>query len=110
MGLMDQESSMRMDLMLAPVQWTSPDQQYLASLEADQLVIYRLSSSNNASNEAMEVMHSVPLGSGIWVSGQWSENSLTFKYKIQLDNELVESIYSVEKSPSKSSTQQKKTK
>lgn len=94
---------------MMPEQWSSPDGLYRASLELDQLVIYRLPSGSNTSPEAMETLEKIPL-SGKWVSGQWSEDGLTFKYKVQMNSELVESVYSIEKTEPPAATQQKKPK
>ncbi len=96
-------------LAMVPEQWSSPDGLYRASLEADHLIIYRLPSGNQTSPEAVETVETIPLG-GSWVSGQWSEDGLTFKYKVQTNNELVESVYSIEKSQPPASTEQKQPK
>ncbi|MPY19559.1 zf-HC2 domain-containing protein [Paenibacillus glucanolyticus] len=104
------ESSERsMGIAMMPEQWSSPDGLYRASLELDQLVIYRLPSGSNTSPEAMETLEKIPL-SGKWISGQWSEDGLTFKYKVQMNSELVESVYSIEKTEPPAATQQKKPK
>ena len=59
-------------------------------------MIYRLPSGDQTSAEAVETVERIPLG-GTWVSGQWSEDGLTFKYKVQTDKELIESVYSIER-------------
>ncbi|WP_339222732.1 zf-HC2 domain-containing protein [Paenibacillus sp. FSL W7-1332] len=105
----DRSSGSYQGLAMVPEQWSSPDGLYRASLEADHLIIYRLPSGSQTSPDAVETVETIPLG-GSWVSGQWSEDGLTFKYKVQTDNELVESVYSIEKSPPPASTGQKQPK
>ncbi|MEC0202535.1 zf-HC2 domain-containing protein [Paenibacillus lautus] len=102
----DRSTGSYQGLAMVPEQWSSPDGLYRASLEADHLIIYRLPSGSQTSPEAVETVETIPLG-GSWVSGQWSEDGLTFKYKVQTHNELVESVYSVEKSQPPASTGQK---
>ncbi|MCV4229711.1 zf-HC2 domain-containing protein [Virgibacillus sp. LDC1] len=105
----DRSTGSYQGLAMVPEQWSSPDGLYRASLEADHLIIYRLPSGSQTSPEAVETVETIPLG-GSWVSGQWSEDGLTFKYKVQTHNELVESVYSVEKSKPPASTGQKQPK
>lgn len=80
-------------LMQMPEQWPSPDGLYRASLEVDQLVIYRLPSGDDTSPETVA---KIPL-QGSLVSGRWSDDNVTFKYKLQNDGELVEHVFSIEK-------------
>lgn len=105
----DRSTGSYQGLAMVPEQWSSPDGLYRASLEADQLIIYRLPSGSQTSPEAVETVETIPLG-GSWVSGQWSEDGLTFKYKVQTNNELVESVYSIEKSQPPATTGQKQPK
>jgi len=86
-----------MGIMRAPEQWTSPNARYMASLEGDQLVIYRVPAANSEAEQQqpMETIGKLPLA-GSLVSGQWSTDSLTFKYKVKVNAELIESVYTVE--------------
>ncbi|GIO90588.1 zf-HC2 domain-containing protein [Paenibacillus lactis] len=86
-----------MGIMRAPEQWTSPNARYMASSEGDQLVIYRVPAANSEAEQqqSMEEIGRLPLG-GSLVSGQWSPDSLTFKYKVKVNAELIESVYTVE--------------
>lgn len=86
-----------MGIMRAPEQWTSPNARYMASLEGDQLVIYRVPAANSEAEQQqpMETIGKLPLA-GSLVSGQWSADSLTFKYKVKVNAELIESVYTVE--------------
>lgn len=105
----DRSTGSYQGLAMVPEQWPSPDGLYRASLEAEYLVIYRLPSGDQTSAEAVETVERIPLG-GSWVSGQWSEDGLTFKYKVQTNKELVESVYSIEKAQPPASAGQKQPK
>jgi len=106
----DQVSATHYGLVNVPEQWSSPDGLYTASVEVDQLVIYRLPSGDDTSPEAVETITKIPIKGSI-ISGQWSDDGLTFKYKLQNNGELVEHVYSLEKeqAPASASDNQSKT-
>ncbi|MGG3282903.1 zf-HC2 domain-containing protein [Paenibacillus solani] len=99
----DQLSATHYGLANVPEQWSSPDGLYTASVEVDQLVIYRLPSGDDTSPEAVETVAKIPLKGSV-ISGQWSDDGLTFKYKLQNNGELVEHVYSLEKEQVPAST------
>lgn len=77
---------------LVPEQWVSPDGIYSASLEIDQLVLYRLPP---AADQLPEVMLTLPVN-GDWVGGEWSEDSQSFTYTVLVDQKEVKNVFNVQ--------------
>ncbi|WP_410514409.1 zf-HC2 domain-containing protein [Paenibacillus sp. BR2-3] len=71
--------------------WTSPDGQYEAAVEDQQLVIYSLPASGLGVDK-MPVA-SLPL-EGNWMSGEWSPDSLQFIYVTDNNGIAVQKVYS----------------
>lgn len=76
---------------MVPEQWSSPDGLYSASLEIDQLVMYRLP----AADQLPEVIHSLPLN-GDWIAGEWSVDSKNFTYTVLVDQKEVKHVLNVQ--------------
>ncbi|MUG64560.1 anti-sigma factor [Paenibacillus campinasensis] len=79
--------------------WTSPDGKYMIQLEANDFIVYSVPTDSNV---PAEIVESVPL-KGEWVAGEWVDNQ-TFRYRLKVEEQTVESVYTVKKSSSSQET------
>lgn len=91
----DDEREMGFMAVAPMMEWTSPDGRYRAQLDMNTLVVYNIPPNPS---DPMEVIDSIPLR-GSWVNGEWSADSQTFKYRVKVDDQTIESVYTVKKAP-----------
>lgn len=78
--------------MAGELSWTSSDGQYAAVVEGQQLVIYSIPPSGISIDKML--LDSIPLA-GKWVTGEWTPDSLEFRYVTENNGQSVENVYVV---------------
>ncbi|MCM3784514.1 zf-HC2 domain-containing protein [Neobacillus mesonae] len=71
--------------------WLSPDGQYLVDLKDNKLSVYQL---GGASKEEKKLLQEIEI-KGTWITGSWTEDSLTYNYEMESEGKTTQHSYAV---------------